>query len=45
MGYVGTEFALPPEALIETVKPSNRGVPDDERDLIVSGNAARVWNL
>ena len=22
-----------------------RGVPDDERDLIVSGNAARVWNL
>jgi predicted TIM-barrel fold metal-dependent hydrolase len=22
-----------------------RGVPDEERDLIVSGNAARVWNL
>src|ERR1700737_3815487 len=22
MGYVGTEFALPPEALIETVKPT-----------------------
>jgi predicted TIM-barrel fold metal-dependent hydrolase len=22
-----------------------RGVPDDERDLIVSGNAARVWSL
>ena len=21
------------------------GVPDDERELIVSGNAARVWNL
>jgi predicted TIM-barrel fold metal-dependent hydrolase len=22
-----------------------RGIPDEERDLIVAGNAARVWNL
>ena len=29
----------------ELVEDQFRGVPDDERDLIVCGNAARVWNL
>jgi predicted TIM-barrel fold metal-dependent hydrolase len=27
------------------VEEQFRGVPDDERDLIVAGNASRVWNL
>ena len=29
----------------DLVEEQFRGVPDDERDLIVCGNATRVWNL
>jgi predicted TIM-barrel fold metal-dependent hydrolase len=29
----------------QVVEEQFRGVPDDERELIVSGNAARLWNL
>ncbi|MBV8951551.1 MAG: amidohydrolase [Actinobacteria bacterium] len=29
----------------ELVEEQFRGIPDNERELIVSGNAARIWNL